>query len=106
MAKYASYKIVLIAALMLCWPLLAQEQGGEEPPEAAGEVAGEIPESGDGEAADGDDGDATGDDGAADDDEVFDDSDLDEQVYEEDDDDFIPSEEIPVDEAIPFPTNI
>lgn len=31
---------------------------------------------------------------------------LDEQTYEEDDDDFIPSEEIPVDQSIPFPTDI
>lgn len=36
----------------------------------------------------------------------FDDSDLDEQTYEEDDDDFVPTEEIPVDIPIPFPTNI
>ena len=38
--------------------------------------------------------------------EEVDDSDLDEQVYEEDDDDFVPSEEIPADEPIPFPSNI
>lgn len=31
---------------------------------------------------------------------------LDEQTYEDDDDDFIPSEEIPVDQSIPFPTDI
>ncbi len=36
----------------------------------------------------------------------LDDSDLDEQTYEEDDDDFVPSEEIPADEPIPFPSNI
>lgn len=34
------------------------------------------------------------------------DVDLDEQTYEEDDDDFIPTEEIPADEPIPFPSNI
>ncbi len=38
--------------------------------------------------------------------EEVDDSDLDEQTYEEDDDDFVPSEEIPLDEPIPFPTSI
>jgi hypothetical protein len=38
--------------------------------------------------------------------EEIDDSDLDEQSYEEDDDDFVPSEEIPADEPIPFPSNI
>ncbi len=36
----------------------------------------------------------------------IDDSDLDEQTYEEDDDDFVPSEEIPADEPIAFPSNI
>ena len=34
------------------------------------------------------------------------DADLDDQTYEEDDDDFVPTEEIPADEPIPFPTNI
>ena len=42
---------------------------------------------------------------AATEDEI-DDSDLDEQTYEEDDDDFVPTEEIPADEPIPFPSNI
>ena len=35
-----------------------------------------------------------------------DDSDLDNQTYGEDDDDFIPTEEVPADESIPFRTNI
>lgn len=39
-------------------------------------------------------------------DEILDDGDLDEQVYEEDEDDFVPTEEIPADEPIPFPSNI
>lgn len=34
------------------------------------------------------------------------DSDLDEQVYEDEDDDFRPSEEIPADQSIAFPTDI
>ena len=42
----------------------------------------------------------------ADDADEIDDSDLDEQTYEEDDDDFVPSEEIPADQPIPFPSNI
>lgn len=33
-------------------------------------------------------------------------ADLDRQTYEEDDDDFVPTEEVPADEAIPFPTDI
>ncbi len=32
--------------------------------------------------------------------------DLDDQNYEEDDDEFVPTEEIPADEPIPFPSNI
>ena len=31
---------------------------------------------------------------------------LDEQTYEKDDDEFVPTEEIPVDQSIPFPTDI
>ena len=42
----------------------------------------------------------------ADEEAEIDDSDLDVQTYEEDDDDFVPSEEIPADEPIPFPSNI
>ena len=38
--------------------------------------------------------------------EDIDDSDLDEQVYEDADDDFRPSEEIPADQSIAFPTDI
>ena len=35
-----------------------------------------------------------------------DDSDLDEQIYQDTDDDFRPSEEIPADQSIAFPTDI
>lgn len=38
--------------------------------------------------------------------EIVGDEDLDVQTYEEDEDDFVPSEEIPADEPIPFPSNI
>lgn len=51
-----------------------------------------------------DDADETAD--AAEDIEDTEDADLDEQTYEQDDDDFIPTEEIPADEPIPFPSNI
>jgi len=34
------------------------------------------------------------------------DDDLDDQLYEEDEDEFVPTEEIPADEPIPFPSNI
>ena len=40
------------------------------------------------------------------DEEDLDDADLDEQTYEEDDDDFVPTEEIRADEPVPFPTDI
>ena len=38
--------------------------------------------------------------------EEVDDSDLDDNTYQENEDDFIPTEEIPADEPIPFPSNI
>ena len=38
--------------------------------------------------------------------EEIEDADLDEQTYEKDDDDFVPTEEIPVDHPTQFPTNI
>ena len=44
--------------------------------------------------------------GEADEDGELEDSDLDEQTYEGDEDDFVPSEEIPADEPIPFPSDI
>ena len=44
--------------------------------------------------------------GTTEDEDEIDDSDLDEQTYEEDGDDFVPTEEIPADEPIPFPSNI
>jgi hypothetical protein len=43
---------------------------------------------------------------ASDPDFINDDPTLDEQTYEEDEDVFVPTEEIPSDEPIPFPTNI
>ncbi|MBT5218512.1 MAG: hypothetical protein HOI35_12215 [Woeseia sp.] len=43
---------------------------------------------------------------AADDAELVVDDDLDDQLYVEDDDEFVPTEEIPADEPIPFPSNI
>jgi len=38
--------------------------------------------------------------------EILLEGDLDDQNYEEDDDEFVPTEEIPADEPIPFPSNI
>ena len=80
---------ILLLAFFLCGPAWAQQN-------ASGSEA-EEPEIGEPEQTD-----------EADDtvDPDFDDSDLDEQTYEEDDDDFVPSEEIPADEPIAFPSNI
>jgi hypothetical protein len=50
--------------------------------------------------------DTAAEDTAASDPDLSDDPDLDEQTYEEDEDVFVPTEEIPSDEPIPFPTNI
>ena len=79
--------------MFLALPAWAQDQqpAGDAAPPAQGDAA---------DAADG----AT--DPADTSDPDSDDSDLDEQTYEEDDDDFVPTEEIPADEPIPFPSNI
>ncbi len=92
---------------MLAWTALAQDDNPPEEPAADTEVVAENESGGSAEidaaveeveeASDADDGVL---------DEAFDDLDLDEQTYEEDDDDFIPTEEIPADEPIPFPSNI
>lgn len=100
----ATYRLALLLAMLagavLARPVMAQEPEEAPPASAQPEVAEaaemtEVTEVSE-EPADGAD-------------EVIDDvedSDLDEQTYEEDDDDFIPTEEIPADEPIPFPSNI
>ena len=85
----------LILLLFLATTGLAQE---EDPVEQAGDVEPPVAEEAE---ATGDDEDAE----AAEEEEI-DDSDLDEQTYESNDDGFIPTEEIPADEPIPFPSNI
>ncbi len=76
--------ITLLLAFFLAGPAWPQEEAsGSDTEEPETTEAGETDEA----------------------DEV-DDSDLDEQTYEEDDYDFVPSEEIPADEPIPFPSNI
>ena len=86
--------IALLLATILAVPAWTQEDA------SSGEPADTVEE---------DTGDTTAMDAGAGDDaieEVIDDSDLDEQTYQEDDDDFVPTEEIPADEPIPFPSNI
>lgn len=89
--------LALLAGAVLARPVMAQEPE-ETPPASAQPEVTEVTEVTEESEDPGD--------GA---DEVIDDveeSDLDEQTYEEDDDDFIPTEEIPADEPIPFPSNI
>lgn len=81
------YLYTLIAATSLAFSVLAQD---ETPTEVTAE-----PETEEATAAE-EEADA----------EEVEDADLDDQTYAEDDDDFVPTEEIPADEPIPFPTNI
>ncbi len=91
---------MLLMLLVLAAPAAAQDEPAPEPQadetataEAAGD-AEDVAEDGPDAAGDGIDP------------ELFEDTELDEQTYEEDEDEFIPTEEIPADEPIPFPTNI
>lgn len=100
----------MLLSLILASATWAQEDapaGDVEEPETT--ESGETGETGDsgevGETEEPDDADAA-DELEAIVDADFEDTALDEQTYEEDDDDFIPSEEIPADEPIPFPSNI
>lgn len=76
--------IILLLALFLSGPAWPQEDASGS--ESAEPEASEVEQT--------------------DDPDEIDDSDLDEQTYEEDEDDFVPSEEIPTDQPIPFPSNI
>lgn len=91
--KIMTYFEVFLVACLLAGPVTAQEA------DEAGEANNEAAETETGESSA---------EGSEDSDPVEDilDADLDEQTYEEDDDDFIPTEEIPADEPIPFPSNI
>ncbi|HEX7718495.1 MAG TPA: hypothetical protein VF389_01715 [Woeseiaceae bacterium] len=84
---------ILLMLLLLGMSAWSQDQGAS----AGAPVADEAPT--DAPAADEADPETP-------DDENSDDADLDEQSYERDDDVFVPTEEIPVDESIPFPTDI
>ncbi len=83
--------LTLLLAFFLVGPAWPQEvEAGSEAAPSTNEAAEpEVPEAEQADAA-----------------AEIDDSDLDVQTYEEDDDDFVPSEEIPADVPIPFPSNI
>ncbi len=101
--------ITLLLGLFLASAAWPQEEASgsdlEEPETTESADAGETGEAGDaGETAEIDEADDIVNPGIVDPD--FADAELDEQTYEEDEDDFVPSEEIPADDPIPFPSNI
>ena len=81
--------LLLLLPGMSVW---SQDQGATAEAPVADDAPTEVPAAGEAEQE------------AADENAV--DADLDEQTYERDDDVFVPTEEIPVDESIPFPTDI
>lgn len=85
--------VLIVLVLLFAVSSWSQDQGDNDAPPATEDAPG-------GETS----ADDAGDDAAAG--EEAEDTDLDEQTYERDDDVFVPTEEIPVDEAIPFPTDI
>ena len=90
-----------IALLLVAAPLVAQENPADELAEVAAETAPAAVDAAVEDAEEEEDESAP----AIDlDDPAY--ADLDEQTYDQDDDDFVPTEEIPADEAIPFPTDI
>ncbi len=102
--------LTLLLSILLVSAAWAQEEASagdvEEPETAEAVAADDSGEVGEPEAP----GEADEADVAEEADQIvdpdFDDAALDVQTYEEDDDDFVPSEEIPADEPIPFPSNI
>lgn len=101
---FAKVVLSVFVTSALCWGPAAwsqnDEAGGSMPAEEPGEEASEdaLAQT---EPAAGEDDDAGG--PAVGLDEI---PELDQQTYEKDDDVFVPTEEIPVDQSIPFPTDI
>ena len=91
--------IAVLLAALLAMPALGQDEEAAAEPASAETETGPETET---ETATESDTETVADSDESD----VDDSDLDEQTYEEDEDDFVPSEEIPADEPIPFPSNI
>ncbi len=91
---------ILVMTLFLGTAVLSQEQA--RPPADVGEKPEQQEPQEEQEPGAEQDEDGTADDA----DPAFDESVLDDQTYEGEDDGFIPSEEVPVDEPIPFPTDI
>ena len=106
MSKSLISLLLLLFLAVQAWPQEEPSSGDVEEPEATETaVADEVPASDEaGDIAEIDEADDVVDPEIVDPD--FEDTGLDEQNYEEDEDDFVPSEEIPADEPIPFPSNI
>ncbi len=100
MAKLAP---LLLACLLSCAAAAQQPDESEPEPDVEAPETAATDDASTGDAVT-DDADETAE--TVEDIEDIEDADLDEQTYEEDDDDFIPTEEIPADEPIPFPSNI
>jgi hypothetical protein len=104
---------LIAAASLLFGQALAQDaDGAQEAPAAQDAGAEDPPADSAGDAAQKDDGGAAAAENPAADAELdpaadpeIGDSDLDNQAYEGEDDVFIPTEEIPADEPIPFPSD-
>lgn len=96
--------IISLTVLLIGGTVAAQEQGEpDEATNAAAEATEVTVDDNDDAAEDQDSADGSE---ASDDTEEPDDADLDLQTYEQDDDDFVPTEEIPADQAVPFPSDI
>ena len=89
----------LLCCAGLLAPAMSQEQAAPQVPTDTTVEQADSEEAPAGDPADQED--------AADEEESLeDDADLDVQTYEENDDIFVPTEEIPSDEPIPFPSDI
>ncbi len=108
--RYHIYLTIAFSALFLAAPLIAQEETATAP-KNVGDEADTAPESvvpgADEESEQPDEPDEP----VEPEEEPIDldnpeDADLDEQSYEAEDDDFVPTQEIPADTPIPFPSNI
>lgn len=99
--------IISLTVLLIGGTVAAQEtEETEEPVEATTAAADGAEVTVDDKDGASEDEEAAEESEASDDTEDLDDADLDLQTYEQDDDDFVPTEEIPADQAIPFPSDI
>ncbi|MGB5352392.1 MAG: hypothetical protein WBM54_08920 [Woeseia sp.] len=101
MARF--FGLLILIALALAPFTMAQDSAAPPADDTTAAQSDDVGAAGTDDDAAADDADAAADDAEPD---LLEDPDLDEQTYEEDEDVFVPTEEIPSDEPIPFPTNI